>query len=53
MKLNFGKAIREALNKELASDIPTVFFGQDLHYNLYGYESLCNETGKAVLQKLY
>lgn len=37
MKLNFGEAIREALKAELESNQPTVLFGQDLHYNLYGY----------------
>jgi pyruvate/2-oxoglutarate/acetoin dehydrogenase E1 component len=37
MKLNFGEAIREALKAELDSNQPTVLFGQDLHYNLYGY----------------
>lgn len=37
MLLNNGQAIREALKKELESNIPTVFLGQDLQYNLYGY----------------
>lgn len=47
MKLNYGSAIREALNKELESEIPTVFFGQDLHYNIYGYtENLVNKFGE-------
>ena len=47
MKLNYGCAIREALNKELKSELPTVFFGQDIHYNIYGYtENLVNEFGE-------
>jgi pyruvate/2-oxoglutarate/acetoin dehydrogenase E1 component len=47
MKLNYGGAIREALNKELQSELPTVFLGQDLHYNLYGYtENLVNKFGE-------
>jgi pyruvate/2-oxoglutarate/acetoin dehydrogenase E1 component len=46
MKLNFGTAIRQAIREELYSDIPTVFLGQDLHYNLYGYtENLLDEFG--------
>jgi pyruvate/2-oxoglutarate/acetoin dehydrogenase E1 component len=47
MKLNYGSSIREALFQELKSETPTVFFGQDLHYNLYGYtENLVNEFGE-------
>lgn len=47
MKLNYGSAIREALHKELKSDLPTVFLGQDLHYNIYGYtDNLVNDFGE-------
>jgi pyruvate/2-oxoglutarate/acetoin dehydrogenase E1 component len=47
MKLNYGQAIREALHIELKSDLPTVFLGQDLHYNIYGYtENLVNDLGE-------
>ena len=47
MNLNYGAAIREALKMELESEIPTVFFGQDLHYNLYGYtDKLVDIFGK-------
>jgi pyruvate/2-oxoglutarate/acetoin dehydrogenase E1 component len=45
--MNYGNAIREALKKELESDVPTVFFGQDLHHNIYGYtENLVNLFGE-------
>jgi pyruvate/2-oxoglutarate/acetoin dehydrogenase E1 component len=50
MKLNYGGAIREALHKELKSEIPTVFLGQDLHYNIYGYtENLVNDFGEEIV----
>lgn len=46
MNLNFGGAINEAIKAELSSKTPTIFMGQDLHYNLYGYtEGLLNEFG--------
>lgn len=37
MKMTYGKAMREALFKELENDQSVVFFGEDLHHNLYGY----------------
>lgn len=35
--MTYGMAIREALWKELENDKTVVFFGEDLHHNLYGY----------------
>jgi pyruvate dehydrogenase E1 component beta subunit len=47
MKLNLGNAIKEALKAELSSTTPTLFMGQDLHYNLYGYtDGLLEQFGK-------
>lgn len=47
MKMTYGKAIREALKKELENDTSVVFFGEDLHHNLYGYtDNLVNLFGE-------
>ncbi len=47
MKMTYGKAMREALWKELKNDPSVVFFGEDLHHNLYGYtDSLVNIFGE-------
>jgi acetoin:2,6-dichlorophenolindophenol oxidoreductase subunit beta len=47
MKMTYGKAIREALFIELQNDPSVVFFGEDLHHNLYGYtDNLVNVFGE-------
>ena len=47
MIMSYGKAIREALFKELESDGSVVLFGEDIQHNLYGYtDGLLNIFGK-------
>lgn len=47
MKISYGKAIREALYKELENDKSLVLFGQDIQQNLYGYtDDLVNVFGQ-------
>lgn len=46
MELTYGQAIREALYHELEADPLTVFFGEDIRYNVYGYtDKLVNHFG--------
>ena len=50
MKMTYGMAIREALWKELENDKTVVFFGEDLHHNLYGYtDNLVKVDRKSVV----
>lgn len=45
--MTYGKAMREALWKELENDPTVVFFGEDLHHNVYGYtDNLVNVFGE-------
>ena len=46
MRMTYGKAIREALYKELESDDSLILFGEDIQHNLYGYtDNLANIFG--------
>ncbi|NQU81515.1 MAG: alpha-ketoacid dehydrogenase subunit beta, partial [Bacteroidetes bacterium] len=46
MKITYGEAIREALDKGLEDDDSVVLFGQDIQHNVYGYTgNLLNKYG--------